>query len=106
MEKASSKSVLSGFAYYLAECHLLKKEEALQTLQESQKEKISYITYLIKQKHLNELQVSIATAEYFGLPLFDMNSFTKELIPSEHFNMQVVRKHFALPLFKKGNIIY
>ncbi len=35
MEESSSKSVLSGYAYYLAEQNLLDKEAALHALQQA-----------------------------------------------------------------------
>lgn len=106
MEKTSSKNVLSGYAYYLAENNLLDKQVALNALQQSTQNKISYIDFLIKQKLLDEAAVARATSEYFGLPLCDINSFDADLIPSECLNIQLVKKRLALPLFKKSGLLY
>lgn len=106
MEEASSKSVLSGYAYYLAEQNLLDKETALHALQQASANSTSYIDYLVKQKLVDEYQVAKSTAEYFGLPLCDIDAFNADLIPSEYLNIQLVKRRFALPLFKKSGLLY
>lgn len=105
-ETTSSKSVLSGFASYLANKKLLDKEAALTALQNASESKISYGEFLVKQRLLDEVQISHATAEYFGLPLFDLNALDFSLIPSEFLNIHLVKKKLALPVFKKNNFLY
>src|SRR3990167_3309269 len=106
MEESSSKSVLSGYAYYLAEQNLLDKDIAINALQQASASGTSYIDYLVKQKLVDEYQVAKTTAEYFGLPLCDIDSFNSDLIPSEYLNIQVVKRRIALPLFKKSGLLY
>lgn len=106
MEESSSKNILSGYAYYLAEHQLLDKQTALNALQQANSNKTSYIDYLIKQKFLDETQVARTTSEYFGLPFCDIDAFNSELIPQEFLNIQLVHKKLALPLFKKSGLLY
>jgi type IV pilus assembly protein PilB len=106
MEESSSTKVLSGFATYLSESRLIDKEVALNALQQSHANKISYIEYLIKHKLLEEYPVAKATSEYFGLPLCDLDAFNEDLIPAEYMNIQLVKKKMALPLFKKSGLLY
>lgn len=106
MEESSSKSVLSGYAYYLAEQHLLDKEAALHALQQASANDTSYIDYLVKQKLVDEYSVAKTTSEYFGLPLCDIGAFNSDLIPTEYLNIQVVKRRLALPLFKKSGLLY
>lgn len=106
MEESSSKSVLSGYAFYLAEQNLLDKDAALLALQQSSANGTSYIEYLVKQKLLDEYQVAKTTSEYFGLPLCDIHAFNSDLIPSEYLNIQLVKRRLALPLFKKSGLLY
>jgi type IV pilus assembly protein PilB len=101
-----SRNVLSGFAYYLAEKSLLNKDAVLGALELANLNKTSYINFLIKQKLLDEKQIALSVAEYFGFPLFEINAFDRSLIPQEYLGTQIVRKHLALPLFKKNNVIY
>lgn len=106
MEESSSKNVLRGFAYHLSESKLLDRQAALNALQQSAVSDASYIDFLVKQKLLDEAQVARAAADYFGLPLCDITSFNFALIPAEFLNIQLVRKRYALPLFKKNGLLY
>jgi type IV pilus assembly protein PilB len=106
MEDSSSKSVLSGYAYYLAEQNLLDKDAALNALQQASANGTSYIDYLVKQKLVDEYNVAKTTSEYFGLPLCDLSAFNSDLIPSEYLNIQLVKRRLALPLFKKSGLLY
>jgi type IV pilus assembly protein PilB len=106
MGTSSSTSMLSGFASYLSEAKLLDKQVATNALLQSSSSHVSYIDYLIKQKILDESQVARATAEYFGLPLCDINAFDQELIPSDYLNIPLVKRKQALPLFEKSGLLY
>lgn len=106
MEAESAKNLLTGYASYLAEQNLLEKQVALNALTEANQSRTSYIDYLIKQRLLDEGHVAKTTAEYFGLPLCDISAFNIDDVPSEYFNMQLVRKRHGLPLFKKGGLLY
>jgi|SRR5579885_364715 type IV pilus assembly protein PilB len=106
MENMSSKSSLSGFAYYLSENKLLDKEAGLDALKKATQEKTSYIDYLVKEKLIEAPLVAKAASEYYGLPLCDVTTFNFDLIPNEFLNMQIVRKRQALPLFEKNGFLY
>lgn len=92
LKDSSSKNVLSGYAFYLAEHQLLDKQIALNALQQANSEKCSYIEYLVKEHLLDEKQVGQTTADYFGLPFCDINSFNLDLVPNEYLNIQLVKK--------------
>src|SRR5438105_2439585 len=106
MGDRSSKSTLSGYAYYLAENKLLDKEVAVDALQQATVDQSSYIDYLVKQKLLDSAVVAKSTSDYFGLPLCDVRAFNFDLIPVEFLNIQLVRKRNALPLFIKNGFLY
>ncbi len=105
MENAK-KNALSGFAYYLAESGVIDKQVALDALQKAVLNQCSYLEYLSQQKLLDETQVARTTAAYFGLPCCDINAFDTDLIPSELLNIQLVKKHLALPIFKKNGVLF
>lgn len=106
MEYSSSTNVLSGYAYYLAEHQLLDKETAINALNQSNLNKTSYIEFLVKQKLLDETQVAHTTADYFGLPVCEINAFNTDLIPAEFLTISIVKKRYGLPLFKKSGLLY
>ncbi|MES2217516.1 MAG: type IV-A pilus assembly ATPase PilB [Pseudomonadota bacterium] len=105
-DASSTKNVVSGFAYYLSENNLIDKQVALNALQQAAVNKTSYIDYLVKQRLLDETRAAKAAAEYFGLPLCDINAFNQDLIPTEYLNIQLVKRQAALPLFKKSGLLY
>src|SRR5581483_8646263 len=102
----SSRNILSGYAYYLADSGLLDRQLALNALKKAGESKESYIEYLFRQKLLEESRIARCTSEYFGLPLCDISVFDVNLIPSEYINMPFVKKRIALPLFKKHGLLY
>lgn len=106
MEESSSKSLLSGYAAYLADHNLLEREVALNAIHQAIEEKTSYIKSLIDKHLLSETQVAKATSDYFGLPLFDITSYNIERVPSEFLSMYLVKKRQALPLFIKSGILF
>jgi type IV pilus assembly protein PilB len=106
MQDSSSKNVLSGFAYYLAEAGVLDKALALSVLQQAIASKESYMESLIKQKLVDEVKIAQSASEYFGFPLCDITAFNTELIPLELLGMQLVKKRLAIPLFKKNGLLY
>jgi type IV pilus assembly protein PilB len=105
-DSSSTKNVISGFAYYLSENRLIDQQVALNALKEANDAHTSYIDYLVKQHLLEETRVANAAAEYFGLPLCDINALNHDLIPAEYLNIQLVKKKAALPLFKKSGLLY
>lgn len=105
-ETSTTKNELSGYALYLAEQNLLDKKVALNALEEAKENNISYVDYLVKQHLLDEPQSASAIANYFGLPLVDIDSFDKDLIPEEYLNIPLVKKKHGLPLIKKNGLLY
>lgn len=106
MDDRSAKSSLSGFAFHLSQANFLEKETAQNALADANKAKIPYIEYLLKRHIMESNQLAQAVSEYFGLPLCNIKAFNFENLPSEYFNMPIVRKRAALPLFTKQNILY
>lgn len=106
MGSEKAKSELSGFAAHLANDTLLDKQLALNALSQAAETKTPYIEFLVKQKILSELQVAKATADYFGLPLCDIDAFDQDSIPSDYLNIQLVKRKQALPLFQKSGLLY
>lgn len=106
MEELPSNSSITGFAFYLSESNILRKEDALESIKQAALKKTSYIDYLIKQKLIDATLVAKATSEYFGLPLCDVSAFNFDLIPNEFLNIQFVRKRQALPVFEKNGFLY
>ncbi len=106
MEDSSLKNVLNGYAYFLGEHDFLDKKIAQSAFEVAHRNKVPFIEHLFTNKILDEKRIAQSASEYFGLPLLDLNGFNRDLIPAEYLNIQIARKRIALPLFKKGGVIF
>ena len=106
METLPSNSSITGFAFYLSENNILRREAALDAVKQAALSKVSYIEYLINQKLIDASIISKAISDYYGLPLCDITALNFDLIPNEFLNIQLVRKRLALPVFSRSGFLY
>jgi type IV pilus assembly protein PilB len=97
---------LSGLARCLIQDNLLSEEQAENAFKESLKKKIPFVTYLVENKILNSLDISISASRGFGVPIFDLDVIDLEVLPNELVAEQLVRTHHTLPIFKRGNRLF
>jgi type IV pilus assembly protein PilB len=97
---------LSGLARCLIQDNLLSEEQAENAFKESLKKKIPFVTYLVENKILNSLDISISASRGFGVPIFDLDVIDLDVIPNELVAEQLVRTHHTLPIFKRGNRLF
>ena len=50
--------------------------------------------------------LAYSAAQEFGMPVMDLSAFMSELIPEKIAEDKLIRKHHALPLFKRGNRLF
>ncbi len=106
MATAPSNIHFSGLAKCLIQKGLLTEETAATTLQEAQKQKLPFVTYLVNQKYVDSRTVaSLASAE-FGVPFFDLDAIDISSLPIKLVSEKLIRQHHALPLFKRGNRLF
>ncbi len=106
MVTASEKPLLHGIAQMLVMEDLLDQDQAEQALEQARIKKIPYVEYLVEQKILGAQTIALAGAKDFGVPLFDLNSLDKEFIPINLVSEPLIRKHHALPIFRRGEHLY
>ncbi len=100
------KSVLSGLARCLVQDGLLDEEAALRANDEAQKAKLPLVSYLVEHKILDSYSIAESASREFGIPLFDVNAMDMDLIQTKRVDEKLIRKHHALPLFKRGNRLF
>jgi len=102
----SKISNLTGLARKLVVDNLLKPEEAEQAFDQALKERVPFVTYLIKHKMIGSYEVAWAASQEFGLPLIDIESV--ELSPEtiKKIGENLLKKHNVLPLFERGNRLF
>ncbi|MCP4994727.1 MAG: type IV-A pilus assembly ATPase PilB [Gammaproteobacteria bacterium] len=106
MAQANQKLQSSGLSRCLVQHNLLTEEQAHALLEQSTKEQTSFAIYLVEKRALTGGEVALAASTDFGLPLFDLDSFDIEQIPSNLVAEKLITKHHVLPLFKRGQRLF
>ena len=106
MATAPSNIHFSGLAKCLIQQGLLTEDTAASALQEAQKSKQSFVSYLVNNKHADSRAIAALASAEFGVPLLDLDAIDISLIPIKLVSEKLIRQHHALPLFKRGNRLF
>jgi type IV pilus assembly protein PilB len=102
----NTEQTLNGFAYYLVANKYLNENEVRVASQEATQKKISLIYFLGKNHYICCRKLAEATAHYFDLPLYDLNHYDLNSLLTDIFNLELIQKHLALPLFHENNQLF
>jgi len=105
-ENMAAEIKLNGLPRKLVIDGLLEEKVAIKALQASLKEKVSFTHYLVSNNLLSATKIAMEASKEFGLPVFDLNAIDPESIPKDIVDDKLIRKHHALPLYKRGNRLY
>ncbi|MDX2426953.1 MAG: type IV-A pilus assembly ATPase PilB [Cycloclasticus sp.] len=100
------KKYLSGLARRLVLEGLLTEESAYKHFESARTKKKPFVTFLVSQKILDSQTIAVAASEEFGMPLLDINALNHETIPRGVVDEKLIRKHHALPIFKRANKLF
>lgn len=106
MAVSSSTMHLSGLARRLVVDGLLTDDAAREHFEKSHKQKIQFVSYLVENQILDSQIIALAASEEFGVPLFDLNAMDVGSLPVSLVSEQLIRKHHAMPIFKRGNKLF
>jgi type IV pilus assembly protein PilB len=98
--------VLSGLAQRLVSHGAISEENALKAQEESTNKKTSIVSYIVDQNYAAAGDIALIASKEFGIPLMDIASLDPEAIPKNLLNEQLIQKHHALPLIKRGNRLF
>src|SRR3569833_798777 len=96
----------SGLARRLVMDGLLSDEQARQAHDDAVKKKSSFVAQLVESKTLDAYTIAETGAKEFGVPLFDITTIDMDVLAAKSVEEKLIRKHNALPLFKRGNRLY
>ena len=99
-------SPLTGLPRKLVQDQVISEEVAQQALTQSEKENISFNSYLIDNNLVTPAVIAMASSEEFGLPVFDLSSMDMDQAVVTLVSEKLVSKLHALPLFKRGNRLF
>ena len=97
---------LNGLSRKLVADGLLEEEHAIEALKGAHKEKVSFTRYLVDKNILSANKIAMEASKEFGLPVFDLDAIDLEAIPRDIVDDKLIKKHHALPLYKRGNRLY
>ena len=97
---------LSGLARKLLNEGLAPEDTIRSASETAYKQKIPLVTYLVQNNILPARVIASAAAEEFGTPILELEALSTDVLPKELVNEKLVRKHRALPIFKRGTRLY
>jgi len=97
---------LTGVARRLVAEGALVEVEMRRALEASSKQKISLGTFLIEHALVDSARVAQAASVEFGIPLLDAQAIDVTQVPIKLISEELINKHKALPLFKRGNRLF
>ncbi len=97
---------LSGLARQLVQAGLLDEEAAVEAYQTAKDEKIPLVRHLVANAIVEAKAISTIASHEFGVPVFDLNGFDESNIPLDSVSPDLIKKHHALPLFRRGNRLF
>jgi type IV pilus assembly protein PilB len=99
-------SRLSGLALRLVKDHMITERDAISAYQEANRRRVGFITHLVEHKLIDSRRIAVAASHEFGVPLLDLNAIDLLNLPVNLVDERLVRKHRALPLFRRGNRLF
>ncbi|HPF57454.1 MAG TPA: type IV-A pilus assembly ATPase PilB [Candidatus Competibacteraceae bacterium] len=97
---------LSGLARQLVLNHLLDEAAALKALEQSRKENLPFVAYLVENKLARDKDIARLAARSFNLPLFDIDALEIDKAIVQLVDQKLLRQHHALPLHKRGRRLF
>ena len=97
---------LSGLAKKLLNEGVIAEDAIRSASETAHKQKIPLVTYLVQNNLVPARTIALAASDEFGTPLIELDSMSQDAYPKELVNEKLVRKHRALPLFKRGTRLY
>ena len=106
MAVTSTNVNLGGLARKLVLDGLLEQEAAEKAHQGALKEKVPLVSYLVENSIVPGDKIALAASQEFGVPLIDIASVEIDPDVTKLVKEDLVQKHHALPLFKRGKRLY
>ncbi len=102
----NNETRLSGLARRLSDDGVISEEIAIEASKSATNQGVSLISYLCQNNLAQAKDITVAAGEEFGLPIMDFSSYNIEHIPKDLVKPELIQKHLALPLMKRGNTLF
>ncbi|MFB2762882.1 type IV-A pilus assembly ATPase PilB [Marinobacter shengliensis] len=106
MASSNRNVTLTGLARRFVEDGLLDEDTAKDAFLQASQNRIPLITYLTQNHLADSSKLAFSAAMEFGVSVLDLDSFLPDMMPEKVVDEKLVRKHNALPLYKRGNRLF
>jgi type IV pilus assembly protein PilB len=96
----------SGLTERLIAKQLMSSAGAAEIVEQSRSAGTTLIQELLDGKSIDSDLLARVVSEEYGVPLFDLNNMAQEHFPVELVPQSLIRKHKALPLYRRGNRLF
>ncbi len=97
---------LTGLARRLVADRILTEAQAVEAQQKAAAEDKPFINVLVEEKLATPRDIAYAASQEYGIPLFDISAYDRELIPTEYVKEELVQRYHVLPVFKRANRLF
>jgi type IV pilus assembly protein PilB len=97
---------LTGIAKRLVAEGVLAEGDARKAAEDALRQKIPMGPWLVENGLVSSRQIAQASSAEFGMPLLDVESLDLSQLPMKLVREDLISKHKALPLFKRGNRLF
>ncbi|MFC3269941.1 type IV-A pilus assembly ATPase PilB [Vulcaniibacterium thermophilum] len=97
---------ITGVARRLVLDGVLEEQAAREAMAAASAERKPLPQFLLDKKVVTALQLAAANSVEFGIPLFDVESLDAQHSAIKLVSEELIRRHEALPLFKRGNRLF
>ena len=101
-----SNQQLTGLGRQLVLNHLLDEPAAIKALEQSRKENLPLVAYLVDNKLVRDKDIARLASRSFNLPLLDIEALEVDKSVVQLVEEKLLRQHFALPLYKRGRRLF
>ncbi len=106
MAAAATDFQFSGLAKCLIRDQILTETDAQVYIQDAQKKKVPFISYLVSNKLVDSQTIASKASIEFGVPFLDLDAIDFRNLPVNLINEKLIRKYHALPLFTRGKTLF
>ena len=96
----------SGIADRLVSEQLISPEGIAEISEQAQTQGLTLIQELLSGNYVNSQLLASIISEEYGVPLLDLSRVVEEQFPVDLVPQSLIRKHRALPLYRRGNRLF
>lgn len=103
---SSDTQPLSGLARRLVRDGIIGEDSIQKAAANARRDKTPLPLYLVSKMNISSYTLAKAASDEFGTPLINLEAIPKTAIPTALVDPKLIRRHMALPLYKRGNRLF